>query len=178
LLAGLRRFAAATRAIEASWCANACSGDSWRPTGPEWQTNNRPVQLVNGSGLLGVQKPGDVAPTNSHTAATEKIVADLAAVIGLPVPPVTLWDRGSATAGFQFVSVSAWAFEQPLTWAQDDALFCETTIKSVVCEHAASGDRSGNRLRSNEAPAICSLGRHYNPTGRWRFKCPVALGAT
>jgi hypothetical protein len=56
--------------------------------------------------------------TNPHTAATEKIVADLAHVIGLPVPPVTLWDRGDGAADPRYVAVSAWAFVSPLTWAQ------------------------------------------------------------
>jgi hypothetical protein len=78
------------------------------------------VQVGNATGLLGVQKPGHGRPSNIHTAATEKIVADLAAVIGLPIPPVTLWDRGAASGDPQYVAVSAWAFEQPLTWQQGE----------------------------------------------------------
>jgi len=118
LLAGLRRFAPSTRAIDADWCSSFSSGDTWTPTGIRWQTNTGPLQLANAKGLLGVQKPGHGAPSNPHTAATEKIVADLASVFGLPVPPVTLWDRGTAAGEPRYVAVSAWAFQQPLTWAQ------------------------------------------------------------
>lgn len=118
MLIGLRRFAPATNAIDAAWCSNFSSGDTWTPTGTVWQTNNGPLQVANAVGLLGVQKPGHGSPSNPHTAATEKIVADLAAVIGLPIPPVTLWDRGAGDP--QYVAVSAWAFEQPLTWQQGE----------------------------------------------------------
>lgn len=123
-LAGLRCFAPATTAIDRMWSANVWSGDDWRPTGIAWSTNTGPLQLVNGSGLLGVQKPGRVAvpnpeynaPRNPYTAATEKIVADLAFVLGLPIPPVTLWDRGAALAAERYVAISAWAFQQPINW--------------------------------------------------------------
>jgi hypothetical protein len=118
LLIGFRCFAPATRAIDAGWCSNSSSGDTWALTGTAWGTNNGPLQVANRTGLLGVQKPGHAHPTNPYTAATEKIVADLAAIIGLPIPPVTLWDRGSALGAPQYVAVSAWAFEQPLTWGQ------------------------------------------------------------
>ena len=67
---------------------------------------------------MGVQKPGHDHPDNAFTAATEKIAADLAYVLGLPVPPVTLWDRGDGEPAPRWVAVSAWAFEQPLTWTQ------------------------------------------------------------
>jgi hypothetical protein len=80
------------------------------------------LQVANAAGLLGVQKPGKPGATNPHTAATEKIVADLAHVIGLPVPPVTLWDRGATTGEPRYVAVSVWAFASPLTWAQGSHL--------------------------------------------------------
>lgn len=120
MLIGFRRFAPATCAIDAAWCSTFSSGDIWTPTGLTWQTNNGPLQVANATGFIGVQKPGHGKPTNAHTAATEKIVADLAAVIGLPIPPVTLWDRGPASGNPQYVAVSAWAFEQALTWQQGE----------------------------------------------------------
>ena len=68
-----------------------------------------------------MQKPGTAATSNPHTAATEKIVADLAYLLKLPVPPVTLWDRGSASGAPQFVAVSAWAYDGVVTWGQIEA---------------------------------------------------------
>jgi hypothetical protein len=121
VLPDFRRFADATRAIDKRWSTCACSGDAWVPTGIGWgHTNNRPVQVATPSGLIGVQKPGLVSPTNPNTAATEKIVADLAHHLGLPVPPVTLWDRGASASPPRFVAVSAWAYTNALTWGQAD----------------------------------------------------------
>ncbi len=48
-------------------------------------------------------------------------MADLAHCLGLPVPPVTLWDRGASSGQPQFVAVSAWAYEGVLQWGQVDA---------------------------------------------------------
>jgi hypothetical protein len=121
-LIDFRCFAPKTAAIDKAWCECASSGDQWKPTGVAWATNNGPVQLDNGSGVLGVQKPGDARVLNNpFTAATEKIVADLAYVLGLPVPPVTLWDRGQSAGAPRFVCISAWAFEQTLQWGQAEA---------------------------------------------------------
>lgn len=120
LLPDFRRFAASTAAVDAFWSTCASSGDTWKPTGIGWGTNNGPLQVVNGHGaILGVQKPGKSGVSNPLTAGTEKIVADLAFHLRLPVPPLTLWDAG-ALASPRFVSISAWAFNSGLTWAQAD----------------------------------------------------------
>lgn len=119
VLPNFRRFADATRAIDVRWSSCACSGDAWAPTGIGWgHTNNRPVQVTTPSGLIGVQKPGHGNPTNPQTAATEKIVADLAHHLGLPVPPVTLWDRGTSAPLPRLVAISAWAYTNAITWGQ------------------------------------------------------------
>jgi hypothetical protein len=111
-----RHFAATTRAADQLWSSGPSSGDSWTMTGQQWPTNNQPVQVVNGAGQLGVLKPNTLVPSNPYTAATEKIVADLAYLLGLPVPPISLWDRGNAQNP-RYVAVSAWAFENVLTFA-------------------------------------------------------------
>jgi hypothetical protein len=121
LLPDFRRFAAETRAIDQAWSTSASSGDTWAPTGISWGTNNGPIQVKNAAGVTGVQKPGKDGVTNPYTAATEKIVADLAFHLGLPVPPVTLWDRGPSVAAPRYVAVSAWAYENTITWAVADA---------------------------------------------------------
>jgi hypothetical protein len=118
----LRQFAPSTDAICEAWCGCASIGQTWNLTGMSWATNNGPLQVSSQDGFLGVQKPGRDGVTNPYTAATEKIVADLAGVIGLPIPPVTLWDRGAAAGDPRFVAMSAWAFSSALTWAQAETL--------------------------------------------------------
>ena len=118
MLPNFRRFALSTRAIDVEWSAFHSTNDMWTPTGVVWATNNGPLQVLNTAGVLGVQKPGREAVTNLYTAATEKIVADLAQHLGLPVPPVTLWDRGAAAGPPRYVAVSAWAYDPALTWGQ------------------------------------------------------------
>ena len=118
LLLDLRHFAPRTEALDDAWCSCACSGNSWTPTGEQWGTNNGPIKVVDAAGNAGVQKPGKIGVTNPHTAATEKIAEDLSKLVGLPVPAITLDDRGAAAGEPRFVTVSAWAFEAPVTRAQ------------------------------------------------------------
>src|SRR5260221_12834623 len=106
LLPDFRRFADATRAIDSGWSSCASSGDIWNRTGVVWGTNNAPIQVGNATSVLGVQKPGHDHPDNPNTAATEKIVADLAYHLRLPVPPATLSDRGAAAGAPRYVAVS------------------------------------------------------------------------
>jgi len=62
--------------------------------------------------------PGRANPHHFPIAALEKIASDLAFKVGLPVPPVTLWERRNAPAGEpRYHSVSAPPFAQVLTWA-------------------------------------------------------------
>jgi hypothetical protein len=131
-LEGFRWFAPSTCAIDAVWSTTAFSGDAWKETGIRWGTSNGPSQLENGSGMFGVQKPGIAKPTNPYTAATEKIVADLAFTLELPVPPVTLWDRGAAAGEPRHVAVSAWAFDQPFPWRQIEALLTRDHLAQLV----------------------------------------------
>jgi hypothetical protein len=118
LLPDFRRFAAATRAIDVGWSTCPTSNEVWTPTGVSWATNNGPLQVVNAAGVVGVQKPGVDGVSNPYTAATEKIVADLAYHLRLPIPPMTLWDRGTALGPPRYVAVSAWAHEGAITWGQ------------------------------------------------------------
>jgi hypothetical protein len=128
----LRRFSSATETIANVWSSCASSGDAWTSTGVVWGTENAPVQVVNRAGLTGVQKPGKPQPTNPHTAATEKIVADLAHCLGLPIPPATLWDRGSGASAPRLVAVSAWAFDNALTWGQVEKDLTPTQRAALV----------------------------------------------
>jgi hypothetical protein len=127
----LRHFAPSTEALDEAWCSCACTGDVWTPTGHQWASENAPVQVSNAAGTVGVQKPGKVGVSNPHTPATEKIVADLARVIGLPIPPVTLWDRGAGNDP-RYVAVSAWAFVSPLTWRQAEPMMIDEQKAALI----------------------------------------------
>lgn len=135
-LPNLRQFAASTQAVDAAWSTSACSADVWNQTGTAWQTNNAPKQVANGSGMLGVQKPGRDNPDNPYTAATEKIVADLAHLLGLPIPPACLFDSGEGSTP-RYVAISAWAYAAPLTWGQADALLTPVQKDSLRTEASA-----------------------------------------
>ena len=88
--------------------------------------------MVDAAGNAGVQKPGKIGVTNPHTAATEKIAEDLSKLVGLPVPAITLDDRGAAAGEPRFVAVSAWAFEAPVTWAQAEPQLSPAQKASLI----------------------------------------------
>jgi hypothetical protein len=111
-----RNFAPEVDQLAGVWSTAAITSDQWVPTGRKWGTNSQPFEVRNQNNLRGVAKPGDGAPSDKCLrAAHEKIVSDLAYTLRLPVPPVTLWDRGDGVA-FRWCAVSAWAFQQPIEW--------------------------------------------------------------
>jgi hypothetical protein len=111
-----RSFDGDTEALADVWSTTAVSADRWIPTGKNWQTNSRPIEVSNQNNLRGVAKPGEPIPDRCLRAAHEKIVSDLAYVLGLPVPPSILWDRGPSHAGERYCAISAWAFERANEW--------------------------------------------------------------
>jgi hypothetical protein len=112
-----RQFAPEIEALAAIWSTSAATTDVWTPTGKKWGTNSKPIEVTNQNNQRGVAKPGETIGDRCLRAAHEKIVSDLAYVLGLPVPPVTLWDRGETIAGDgRNCAVSAWAFAKPIEW--------------------------------------------------------------
>jgi hypothetical protein len=98
------------------WSTSAITTDTWNLTGKTWQTNSSPFEVSNQNNLRGVAKPGEVKNDRCLRAAHEKIVSDLAYVLGLPVPPVVLWDRGETHVGERYTAISAWAFPKANEW--------------------------------------------------------------
>ena len=120
--------------------------------------------------MFGVQKPGISSPSNPYTAATEKIVADLAFVLDLPVPPVTLWDRGAAAGAPRYVAVSAWAFEQPFTWLQIEALLSREQLQQMVRPASAMlpfEEWIGADDRQNAGNVLVGFGPANEAIGAW-----------
>ena len=111
-----RRFSAEIEALARAWSTSAVSTDTWTPTGRSWGTNSNPIMVANQNALQGVAKPGSPRPDKVLRAANEKICSDLAYVLNLPIPPVTLWDRGEGFVGERYCCISAWAFAQCVEW--------------------------------------------------------------
>jgi hypothetical protein len=83
-----------------------------------------PIRVENcRTGRMGVAKPGPVKAHQDYfcRAAHEKLAYDLAYLIELPVSPVVLWQEGAPDPYKRGRSISAWAFEQSLTWKAADA---------------------------------------------------------
>ncbi len=117
-----RRFSSELEKLAQDWVAVASVGINWKELGAFGGTESQPFKVQSGN-LLGLGKPGVVKNDGIARAAHEKIASDLAFHLGLPIPPVTLFDRGVACAGERYVCVSAWAFEQPFTWDQAQGKF-------------------------------------------------------
>lgn len=115
----IRRFADNVEAIARAWRAQVLSAESWRVVGPRTiQHGEASGFFVTANGVGGYAKPGRNQPpvTEHPRAAHEKIAADLAHDLGLPVPPCTLWERPSPGAGERFCCVSLEAFVPIFQW--------------------------------------------------------------
>ncbi len=111
-----RDFSRELEALSDVWSTSPTTTDIWTPTGRSWPTDSRPIEVKNQNNIRGVAKPGAVRNDKILRAAHEKIVSDLAYVLGLPLPPVTLWDRGENFVDHRYCSVSAWAFPADAEW--------------------------------------------------------------
>lgn len=110
-----RNFSAEIEALADIWSASVMTTDQWVPTGRAWGTNSSPLEVGNRNNVRGVAKPGRLIGDKCLRAMHEKIVSDLAYVLGLPVPPVILWDRGAGHDD-RYCAVSAWAFGGANEW--------------------------------------------------------------
>jgi len=111
-----RSFSPELELLADVWSTSAVTTDTWNPTGKKWGTNSQPFEVTNQNNLRGVAKPGALINDRCLRAAHEKIVSDLAYILGLPVPPVILWDRGAAHVGDRYTAISAWAFPKANEW--------------------------------------------------------------
>jgi hypothetical protein len=95
------------------WIKEPVTKDSWKPNGKKFGGESQTLGVTNGT-RNDVAKPGkklDGGNTGICYAAHEKIASDLAYHLGLPVPPVVLWERTDASdAEHRWCSVSAWVF--------------------------------------------------------------------
>lgn len=111
-----RNFSPELELLADVWSTSAITTDTWNPTGKKWGTNSQPFEVTSQNNVRGVAKPGALINDRCLRAAHEKIVSDLAYILGLPVPPVTLWDRGQGHVGDRYTAISAWAFVKANEW--------------------------------------------------------------
>lgn len=122
-----RAFSDDLEAIAQRWNEVVCTSDKWTPEGPPGEAEGISAGFyVRSDGVRGFAKPsvhpnprlGSPHVTNP-VAAHEKIAADLAHRLGLPVPPAVLWDRGKRKDGSPHLCViSALAFAPAYKWSQ------------------------------------------------------------
>lgn len=116
-----RDFPPSVETLAAQW-RTALNIDSWVPIAGQVTQTEAAAFLVRNGQTSGFAKPGHVrVSVQDHPrAAHEKIAADLAFELKLPVPPVVLWNRRNAPAGQErHCCVSAIPFEGAFyTWRQ------------------------------------------------------------
>jgi hypothetical protein len=146
-----RRFAAAEEEIDDDWSAKAEAVDEWTLGAPIGRGEAGSVHATSNKGRLGACKlafQGDM-PRGAH----ERIAADIARALGLPVPPVCLWVNPVTAIAY---SISAWAFAQALTWGemknQLSAVFMQNvaaTFSAARVFHTWIGDTDHNNNDGN-----------------------------
>lgn len=135
-----RDFSRELEALSDVWSTSATTTDRWTPTGRNWGTNSKPLEVTNQNNIRGVAKPGAVINDRCLRAAHEKIVSDLAYVLGLPIPPVALWDRGENFVGHRYCAVSAWAFGPVAEW--------QTIVGRLTPAQIAIAKRAAGAIRA------------------------------
>lgn len=115
-----RRFCAASEDAALLWTNTVVSDIQWEVDGERGNTESKPFD-VKCDLMRGKAKPGIKKNDNRPRAAQEKLASDLAFHLGLPVPPVVLWDRGCEIPddAERFACVSAWAFRQTDEWQKE-----------------------------------------------------------
>jgi hypothetical protein len=119
-----RNYSDETEALAVRWSGSKLTRDRWTIIGKVTAVKGKPSSesqpdIAQCGPLQCVVKPGEKKTDDKCRAALEKIASDLAYELGLSVPPVILWDRGSVpTNQEQYVCLVAWAFEPALTWEE------------------------------------------------------------
>jgi hypothetical protein len=147
----LSRFDEERQKLRRAWVGHAIApGHIWRRTSPNERSDSRPFNVIDDvTGRTGKAKPGELGLSDVPRAAHEKIIADLATVLDLPVPPATLYDRGDTAKADQgndknekidsprYVSVSAWAFDSCDSLQLKIQKFTADQLQSLVAPFSA-----------------------------------------
>lgn len=115
----LRRFPDDVEALATEWRGSVVSSDDWIVAGTPGATASG-AYFVRSGDLFGIAKPheADLMTSGKPQAALEKIAADLAFDLQLPVPPAVLWRRPDGGGRVERnVSISVRAFERATPWS-------------------------------------------------------------
>lgn len=121
-----RNFPGDVEALARDWARRSLTTEHWQDEG-EWAASESRPRLVHNArlGLSGIAKPGIAKDDGVARAAHEKLAADLAFHLDLPVPPAVLWDRPADDNVHSQVVISAWAFPQPHSWSESQNVLSE-----------------------------------------------------
>jgi len=179
-----RRFAPREAELAKEWQSSVESTEHWTLGNPVGAGESGSLHITSAEGLCGIAKPafqGDMP-----RAAHEKIAADLAHILDVPVPPVILWRNPSGGAPF---AISLRAFSQPLTWNQvahlransDFVKNCADILAAGYVFHVWIGDtdhggNEGNVLvdanSTIERPALAFIDHAFSMSYGWNDLSP------
>lgn len=129
---GYRSFANEDEALAADWHGAVEIADpaDWVLGAAIGRGESGSFHITSRDGRRGACKPA-FATNGVPRAAHEKIAADLAYLLGLPVPPTCLWRNPADGALF---TTSLWAFRQALTWGE-----AKPRLSATFLQNAAAG---------------------------------------
>jgi hypothetical protein len=127
-VAGLRSYSADVESLAAAWRERCeTQGDDWRETSKAGDAGGEASGYFVTSGTVNsYAKPSkiDTSPMPNPRAAHEKIAADLAFELGLPLPPVLLyrWPGAPPQGDQRFIAISLRPFLNVHKWQQVEAV--------------------------------------------------------
>lgn len=178
------RFATREAILAEEWQTLVETTGQWTLGDPVGTGESGSLHITGEGGLCGIAKPafqGDMP-----RAAHEKIAADLAHILGVPVPPVILWRNPNGGAPF---AISLRAFSQPLTWGQAGHLTARPEFLAGCADILAGGyvfhvwigdtDHSGNpgnvlidAASTLEKPALAFIDHAFSMSYSWPGPTP------
>lgn len=167
-----RAFPDAVEAASRQWREEVLTTLAWVIVGRPGEWGGEAQSFFVRSGEIGgYAKPGHDQPSVAQhpRAGHEKIAADLAFELGLPVPPAVLWDRGNVAAPQErYLAISHLAFTPTFTWAQVQTHRVLVQRLAAAISEAASAMAAfdtwvGNTDRVNAANVLVQLDDRQNP---------------
>ena len=136
----LSRFDPDLVELRNKWSGSAiCEDHQWHRISENETSDSSPFDMRDNDNLRGKAKPGHLDPSVSR-AAHEKIAADLAAMLDLPIPPATLYRLPEPVpdcprkkrSGDPNICILAWAFPACDEWRHLQSQFTEAHLASAV----------------------------------------------
>lgn len=161
----LRRFPDEAEVIGRAWRQEAKSRTSWSADGTPGHLGGQASGYRVTSGTVNAfAKPSVVGPENPQIprAAHEKIAADLAHEMGLPIPPVILHTWHAIPCGNQaHVALSLWPFSVVHKWQHIESLpdvcvVAKAKVRQIASALVAFDTWLDNRDRANAGNLLVS----------------------